>query len=158
MVQVIEKIVKGDELAARNLGFALADSRGLGLGWRIRRLPRRDRDPPGRRLEFQLIPSFDSGLPPDAPRHYDFRSAFDDSRHTLRLAEPWRLSTQAGFRGISAPWGKTVGECDLSRLPFAFQSLMEQSLDIGLVWQPFPLRNLLRRFDIGDRQPDCGGS
>ena len=87
MVQVMEKIVKGDKFAARNLGFALAYRSGLGLCRPVGRLPRRDRDRPGRRPEFQLIPSLDSGLPPDAPRHYDFRFALDDSRHTLRLAE-----------------------------------------------------------------------
>jgi hypothetical protein len=79
--------VKGDEFAARNLGFALADRGGLGLRRPVGRLPRRNRDPPGGRLEFQLIPSLDSGLPPDAPWHYDFRFVLDDSRHTLRLAE-----------------------------------------------------------------------
>jgi hypothetical protein len=84
----MEKIVKGDEFATRNLGLAFADSGGLSLRWPIGRLQRRDGDAPGRRLEFQSIPSFDSGLPADAPWHYDFRFLLDDSRHTLRLAEP----------------------------------------------------------------------
>src|ERR1035437_5342138 len=61
-----------------------------------------------------------------------------------------------GSKGASRFQGEP--ERALSRLPFAFQSLMEQSLEIGLVRQSSPLRNLLRRFNIGDRQPNSRGS
>src|SRR5438105_9243891 len=42
----------------------------------------------------------------------------------------------------------------LNRFPLPFQGLMEQALEIGLVRQAALLGNLLRRFDIGDRQAD----
>ena len=93
MVRVPEKFVQGDNFAAHNLGFAFADGGGLGLGGSVRRLSRRDRDRPGRRLELQLVANLDSGLPSDAPRHHDLCFILDDCCHDSRLAEPRQLST-----------------------------------------------------------------
>ena len=76
-------------------------------------------------------------------------------RNATRASGPLRWALPRKARRRIRP--NALGPSRLRRTPFPRQRLMQQHLHVGLVRQPFPIRQFLRGFQVADCDPNRHG-